>query len=111
MFLPNRGFTGYIRLDIGARINLCQLNLANNPENPVFPSGAADNDERRETKLGRGGVSFAVPLISVAVGAVSVLRIKQSSGEGKIGKEKLEKEAAEEEEEGKKGKFVVTIDR
>ncbi|KAJ9695719.1 hypothetical protein PVL29_010945 [Vitis rotundifolia] len=84
-----------------------------NPENPRnpnprFPNGAADDGQERQ-KLGGGSV--AVPLISgisVVVGVVSVsvwlFRKKRSSGEGKIGREKLEKEV---EDEGQKGKFVV----
>lgn len=88
--------------------------IFSNPENPVnpnpsFPNGAGDNGGEGQRL---GGLSVAVPLISgimVVVGVVSVsvwlFRKKRSSGEGKIGKEKLEKEGAE--DEGQKGKFVV----
>ncbi|KAK9290070.1 hypothetical protein L1049_008234 [Liquidambar formosana] len=81
------------------------------PQNPKNPNGYDPSGEERGKD--RGNVAVAVPIISgisvLAVGAVSVslwlFRKKSRSDEGKMGKEMIEKEEVNEEEQ--KGKFVV----
>ncbi|PON91649.1 Tyrosine-protein kinase [Trema orientale] len=79
-------------------------------QNPRQPQNR--NPNPRNGKEG-GGVSVTVPIISgitVVVGAVSVsvwLFRRRHSGEGKMGKEKVDAVEVVESEEGQKGKFVV----
>lgn len=87
--------------------------IFSNPENPgnlnpTIPNGAAGDGKERQ-KLGGGSVIIALisgtaVLACVVSISVWIFRKKGGSGEGKIGKEKFEKEV---EEEGQKGKFVV----
>ncbi|GFY80601.1 leucine-rich repeat protein kinase family protein [Actinidia rufa] len=84
--------------------------ILSNPENPINPNSQTGFVGREK---GRNG-SVAVPIISVVSAVIGVFflsawvyRKKWTSGDGKIGREKLEKEVDGEEEEGQKGKFVA----
>lgn len=101
--------------------NLCGFPLqtpcpepeAQNPrlEDPQNPKSSSEFVERERGKNG----SVAVPVISGVSAVIGVLfvsvwmfRKKWAVTEGKMGKEKLEKEVSE---EGQKGKFVVVDER
>ncbi|PSS36322.1 Receptor protein kinase-like protein [Actinidia chinensis var. chinensis] len=84
--------------------------ILSNPENPINPNSQTGFVGREK---GRNG-SVAVPIISGVSAVIGVFflsawvyRKKWTSGEGKMGREKLEKEVDGEEEEGQKGKFVA----
>ncbi|GMP97263.1 hypothetical protein CsSME_00045586 [Camellia sinensis var. sinensis] len=103
--LLNQGptaFSGNPNLSQNARI-------FSNPEHPIKPNSQDGFVEKDKAKSGSATVRI-ISGVSVVIGAVFVsawaFRKKWRSDEGKMGKEKLEKEK-EVSEEGQKGKFVV----
>ncbi|KAL7197345.1 hypothetical protein ACSBR2_019980 [Camellia fascicularis] len=83
--------------------------IFSNPEHPIKPNSQDGFVEKDKAKSGSATVRI-ISGVSVVIGAVFVsawaFRKKWRSDEGKMGKEKLEKEK-EVSEEGQKGKFVV----
>ncbi|CAL5434825.1 unnamed protein product [Camellia sinensis] len=83
--------------------------IFSNPEHPIKPNSQDGFVEKDKEKSGSATVRI-ISGVSVVIGAVFVsawaFRKKWRSDEGKMGKEKLEKEK-EVSEEGQKGKFVV----
>lgn len=83
--------------------------IFSNPEHPIKPNSQDGFVEKDKAKSGSATVRI-ISGVSVVIGAVFVsawaFRKKWRSDEGKMGKEKLEKEK-EVSEEGQKGRFVV----